>query len=198
MKAKTIISAVFFMLLCIPLAGQETYQQFYGRSLSTSNTGMYVLGSWAVVNMVSGIYGWTRFEGDRKYFSQMNFFWNTVNLSIAGFALHNNHNTDLSLMEAGDVIQKHMNLEKILLINSGLDLGYIGTGLLLKHFSTKNENRKDLLRGYGNSLVLQGGFLLVFDSVMYGILRSQRLDFLNNAGMIFSSDNFMLSLGIEF
>jgi len=159
---------------------------------------MYVLGSWAVVNMVSGIYGWTRFEGDKKYFSQMNLFWNTVNLSIAGFALYNNYNTGLSTMEAGDMIQKHMNLEKILLINSGLDLGYIGSGFLLKHYSTKNEKRKDLLAGYGNSLIIQGGFLLVFDTVMYGILRSQRMDFLNNIGMTLSSDQFMLNLDIKF
>lgn len=198
MKAITITSAVLFILLWIPLTGQVTYQQFYGRSLNTANTGMYVLGSWAIVNMATGIYGWARFEGEKKYFNQMNFFWNIVNLSIAGFALYNNYNTDLSTMEAGDMMQKHMNLEKILLINSGLDLGYIGTGFLLKHFSAKNEKRKDMLAGYGNSLIIQGGFLLVFDAVMYGILRSQRLDFLNYAVMGFSSGNFILSLGIKF
>ena len=198
LKTRVMISAAFFLFLYLPLTGQETYQQFFSRSLSTSNTGMYVLGSWAVVNIATGIYGWTKFEGDKKYFSQMNFFWNTVNLSIAGIALYNNHNTNLSMMAAGDMIQKHMNLEKTLLINSGLDLGYIGTGFLLRHLSTTNEKRQDLLEGYGNSLILQGGFLLVFDAVMYGILRSQRIDFMNNVSMALSSDQFLIRAGMNF
>jgi hypothetical protein len=74
-------------------------------------------------------------------------------------------------------LNTHLSTEKTLLINSALDVGYIGTGFLLKYFSTKASQRNDLLKGYGNSLILQGGFLLVFDLVLYALLRNERMSF---------------------
>jgi hypothetical protein len=36
------------------------------------------------------------------------------------------------------------------------------------------------MNGYGSSLILQGGFLLLFDAVMWGIQHAHRMQFLNN------------------
>jgi sulfite exporter TauE/SafE len=57
-------------------------------------------------------------------------------------------------------------LEKILLLNTGLDLAYITTGFLLKERGNSRNNLQNI--GYGNSLLLQGAFLLIFDLVQYG------------------------------
>jgi len=62
-------------------------------------------------------------------------------------------------------------------------LGYIGTGLLLRHLSCQSENRGDLLKGYGNSLLLQGSFLLVIDLFLNQLLKNQRMDFKNGLSL---------------
>jgi hypothetical protein len=54
------------------------------------------------------------------------------------------------------------------LLNAGLDVAYIATGFYLKERS-KNSSSSERLRGYGNSLLLQGGFLLMFDVALYFI-----------------------------
>ncbi len=168
---------LLLVVFSFTLYGQSSYQEFYSHSLKINNTGMLVLGSWAVGNIATGAYGWIRNEGDRKYFSQMNLFWNLINVTIAGFALHGNAGTDLTELSNNEMISKHLNTEKILLINSGLDIGYIGAGYLMRYFSGSSRNRADLLRGYGNSVMLQGAFLLVFDSVLYLVLRDHRISF---------------------
>jgi hypothetical protein len=176
-QARAVSMSMLLFLITITLSGQSGYDQFYERSLGTTTTGMYVLGSWAIVNMVSGVYGWISYEGDAKYFNQMNFFWNVVNSGIAGFALHENLVTDTSMMKDDGMINRHLRTEKLLLINSVLDLGYIGAGILLKHHSGTSNKRSSLLKGYGNSIILQGSFLLVFDLIMYGVLRDLRTAF---------------------
>lgn len=164
---------------------------FYTTSTKINTTGMYVLGGWAVANIAGGAIGWANSTGSAKYFHQMNLFWNTVNLGIAGFALYNNLTDDISLMSSDEMLLKHTKTENLYLINAGLDVVYIGTGFLLKHLSVGNLNKQDLLKGYGNSIILQGGFLMIFDLIMWGIQRNHRLDFLNGAEFSFiQQENF--------
>ena len=193
-----IIGVAVFTVSCLQLSAQADYGQFYDRSLSTTTSGMYVLGSWAVINIAAGGYGWLKNDGERKYFSQMNLFWNLVNLSIAGFAIINNSQTDLSLMSGDEMMNKHLGTERLLLINAGLDIAYIGTGILMSHFSSRSSTKADLFKGYGNSIILQGSFLFVFDAVLYGILRNQKVEFLRNMEIDFSSQAVMLNFGINF
>jgi hypothetical protein len=164
---------------------------FYTTNTKINSTGMYVLGGWAVANIAGGAVGWAKSTGSAKYFHQMNLFWNTVNLGIAGFALYNNLTDDISLLSSDEMLLKHTKTENLYLINAGLDVVYIGTGFLLKHLSVSNLNKQDLLKGYGNSIILQGGFLMIFDLIMWGIQRNHRLDFLNGAEFSFiQQENF--------
>ncbi|MDO8951110.1 MAG: hypothetical protein Q7U86_00720, partial [Draconibacterium sp.] len=125
---------IFFGFLM--LAGQETeIIDFHRKSNQINTAGMYVLGGWAIANIAGGAVGWANSTGSAKYFHQMNLFWNTVNLGIAGFALYNNLNADISLLSADEMLSKHVKTENLYLINAGLDVVYIGTGFLLKHQS---------------------------------------------------------------
>jgi hypothetical protein len=189
--------AVILTLLFVFIAFSMVFAQeieaidFYKKSNQINTTGMYVLGGWAVANIAGGAIGWANSNGSAKYFHQMNVFWNSVNLGIAGFALYNNLNTDISLLSSEEMLSKHIKTENLYLINAGLDVVYIGTGFLLKHLSTKNLNKQDLLKGYGNSVILQGGFLMAFDMIMWGIQRNHRFNFLKNAEFSFLQfDNF--------
>jgi len=192
-----ILFSILIMISCYTFA-QDDYTEFFKRSIMTNSTGMAVLGGWAIGNITLGAYGWAQYSGQQKYFNQMNLFWNTVNLSIAGFALYKNYHTDASLFDAQEILARHLQTEKILLINSALDIGYIGTGFLLRHLSTRSDQRSELLNGYGNSLILQGGFLFVFDLCLYGILRNQRLDFLDglNIGILPGLNGFQFVLNM--
>ncbi len=178
--------------------GQISPNQFFENHLNASNTGMYVLGSWALMNIGTGAYGWSKYHGNEKYFFQMNLFWNVVNLSIAGMAVYSNWHLDYSQFSQDEMLLKSAQTERILLINSALDLGYIGTGFLLRHLSGTTDKRKDLLLGYGHSLILQGGFLLVFDLVLFGVLRSLRMDFLLDIKPVVTLSQTGVGLAIQF
>ncbi|HNX82827.1 MAG: hypothetical protein KBB24_02005 [Bacteroidales bacterium] len=175
MKAeKRIVVTILMLMTVVVVVAQDGSRAFGEVSLAANNAGMYVLGGWALANMAAGAYGWAAFEGEKKYFSQMNLFWNIVNLSIAGFALYSNYSTDLLSLGDGEIMTKHLKTERLFLINSGLDVAYMGAGILMRHLGTGSERRGDLLKGYGNAVILQGGFLLVFDIVMYFIFRDIR------------------------
>lgn len=174
---KKICILVFFLITAGTLAGQNNHTGIYETSLHINNTGMYVLGSWALVNIAGSSVGWATTSNDDKYFHQMNVFWNTINLSIAGFALYANYNQDFASLSSTELLQKHDNSQNLYLINAGLDVLYMGAGSYLWHLSNKKENSKPRLLGYGKSVVLQGAFLFVFDLAMFFILQNHRMNF---------------------
>lgn len=195
MKQSLII--ILFLAGILPLFGQNSEMtDFYIKSSQINTSGMYILGGWAVANIAGGAIGWANSTESAKYFHQMNLFWNTVNLGIAGFALYNNLNTDISVISADEMLAKHIKTENLYLINAGLDVVYIGTGFLLKHLSSKNLKKQDLLKGYGNSVILQGGFLMAFDLAMWVVQRNHRLDFLKNAEFSFIQYENISKLGV--
>jgi hypothetical protein len=139
----------------------------YARNRVTK-TAMLTLGTWAVANITSGFIVSGQNSGTTKYAWQMNAYWNFVNLGLAGMgylrALKEGERT-YSLLENYDAQNA---LEKIYLFNLGLDLGYIGGGLYLRERGLNSTNLKTSaqLQGYGTSIVIQGGFLLLMDGIM--------------------------------
>jgi hypothetical protein len=169
---------LILLLIFIPLVTvAQDYQQFYEKSLNINQTGMYVLGGWALANIASGAYGWSKYNGPTKYFHQMNLFWNTVNLSIAGIGLYSAISTDPFLMETANILKEQRKTENIYLINAGLDVLYMAGGYYMTHLSLSKTKNRDLLKGYGQSVMLQGAFLFVFDLVMYAIQWQHRSSF---------------------
>ena len=143
-------------------------QNFQMERKNINETAMLVLGGWAVGNILVGTYGNFKATGEAKYFHQFNAMWNVVNLGIAAFGYFNAVNSDPSSMTNLEIIKDFNSLQNFLLLNAGLDVAYIATGLYLKERS-KNSSSAERLRGYGNSLLLQGGFLLLFDVSLFFI-----------------------------
>jgi len=81
----------------------------------------------------------------------------------------------MSLLTQEELLSKMVKTENLYLINAGLDVLYIGGGFLMRHLANRSVKSYDLLRGYGNAVILQGAFLLVFDAVMYGVVNSHRI-----------------------
>ena len=44
---------------------------------------------------------------------------------------------------------------------------------LMKEMAKTREKNRNILNGYGRSLILQGGFLLAFDAVLYLAIQSK-------------------------
>lgn len=145
---------------------QTTLTDVYRQQNITNQTAMTVLGSWAAVNIIGGAYLSTRTTGEDKYFHQMNALWNTVNLSIAAVgyftALKGSGNPS-----AFNVINDHYGFQKVLLFNTGLDVGYVIGGAYLLERSKNDTDRADQWKGWGRALVLQGAFLFCFDLTTY-------------------------------
>lgn len=138
--------------------------------ISMNSKGMLVLGGWAVSNIIVGGIGMTQTGGTTKYFHQMNAAWNSINLAIAGFGYYGLKNQSLD-MSFSETLSEFHSFEKILLFNAGLDIGYMALGAFLWERGLRKESNR--LTGYGQSLILQGGFLFAFDTVLYFLNRAE-------------------------
>ncbi|MBK6680328.1 MAG: hypothetical protein IPG53_10015 [Ignavibacteriales bacterium] len=162
---KTLLLLIFLPLFVLAQDVVPSLKEFEDTKYEINRTGMLVLGGWALANIVSGTTLSFTTKGEAKYFNQFNALWNTVNLGLALNGLFNTGTDSLSLLNS---VTGHQTLQNIFVLNAGLDLAYIATGLFLKE-KAKNSDKKDILNGYGNSLLVQGAFLLVFDAAMYFI-----------------------------
>ncbi|WP_375561915.1 hypothetical protein ACE193_05040 [Bernardetia sp. OM2101] len=149
--------------------------QINKKRLSLQKNSMYVLGGWSVTNFAySGATLAAGVEnGENKYFHQFNIYWNTVNFALAGSSLlFAKKDTDLNYAQT---LKAYHSTESLFLLNTGIDIGYMATGLYLRErakTSTNTKNTNQLL-GYGKSLILQGGFLFLFDLTAYTLNKHQ-------------------------
>ncbi len=157
----------------------QSLMQFNKERTQIDKRLMIGLGSWATSNfIVSGI-GWATVpKSEAYYFNQMNVLWNTVNLGLAipGYYKAKNDNRTLSFNETKKIQRKTQN---IFLLNTGLDVVYISSGFLLRNSAQSNLSERDRFNGFGNALILQGGFLFIFDLTAYAIHKCQVNKFLN-------------------
>ena len=192
---KTILFSFLFSFLWIAAHGQ-THQDFYTQSLNINQSGMYFLGGWALANMATGTFGWIRYDGVQKYFHQMNAAWNLVNAGIATYALLDMAGTDLTLLSDSEMMRQHIRSENIYLINAGLDLLYMAGGAWMIHAAGNNEKRHDLLKGYGQAVILQGAFLFLFDLTKFAIQYNHRMNFTETtANLGLTGNGLTLTIG---
>jgi hypothetical protein len=170
----------FFLILVLmggtagTAASEEiTREDFDERRNRINAAGMLTLGSWALANIGVNTALYFATEEDIRYFYEMNVLWNVVNLGIAGLGYWGAVRAEPSEDLFGSVDAQY-GLEKALLFNAGLDTAYMMTGLFLMEHAGNASSNQARFRGYGQSLLLQGGFLLVFDLVMYAVQRRSR------------------------
>jgi len=140
----------------------------YSRNMLTKNA-MLVLGGWSVANIASGFIVAGQTTGEAKYIWKMNAYWNFINLGLAGLAYFNTVRSMNKHYSFSENNKAQRGMEKLYVFNAGLDLVYIVGGFYLRERGLKETDQKkmDQFRGYGSSIILQGGFLLVMDCVMY-------------------------------
>lgn len=160
-----------FLLIFFPLfVGAQSFNtdEFNAKRYKINETGMKVLGAWAIGNLAySGVAVFNN-TGQNKAFHQMNIGWGAINLALAGVGYLGTRDaaTNLSVIES---LKQLESTKRIFLFNAGLDIGYMATGayMLERSKNTSNQKRSDQLAGFGKSIMVQGGFLFAFDLVMY-------------------------------
>ena len=173
MSSRGLLTALLRLITAGPVIAEDVADSMlesYQRRQHVNRVGMIVLGGWAVGNIVLGSVLSLTEIGDSA-FHQMNALWNTVNLGLATAGLVRAFRGSPPPTFAKEIRAQH-SIEKILLLNAGLDGGYMAFGLYLMQL--KEGRFAESYPGWGRSLVLQGSFLLAFDLVMYLIHRQNR------------------------
>jgi len=163
------------ILLALLLCTQAAFGQVanYQSEFNTINKNLMLgLGSYAVSNFVVSGIGYATSENEAtKRFHEMNVMWNTVNIGLAvpGYLKAVRGGGEMTLEE---MVKAQKKTETIFLVNDVLDIGYIAAGLWMRQNAANFPGQEDLYTGYGNSLMLQGAFLFVFDAYAYHVHRN--------------------------
>ena len=145
------------------------FAQLNERRIATNKTGMTILGAWGAANIVGGVAGvLASSDQEWKSFHTMNALWGAVNLGIAGMGYMGARKEAKQTLSCDKMLDRYESGKRLFLINAGLDVAYIGSGVALSAYAD-DLNDSDRWRGYGRSVTMQGIFLLVFDGTMYAL-----------------------------
>lgn len=149
---------------------------FNQQRLKKQQTAMLVLGAWAVGNVGSGLALRGKNDGVDRYFHEMNAGWGVINLTLAGLGYWSSMKADPGSFDLATTIAEQHKIQKILLLNTGLDVGYVLGGAYLIEKSKNTSNQPERLKGFGRSIILQGSFLFAFDLATYLVHAKQNKD----------------------
>jgi hypothetical protein len=155
------------------------YDSVNTRHNKISKTGTLLLSGWATASLVSGLIGKNNSTGELKFFHKRNVLWGSINLGLSGLGYLRIKGEERTSYTVGQTFKRVEAAQKIFLFNTGLDLAYVAFGLYTRERANSFAgDKEDRLRGTGNSLLLQGGFLTLFDGVLYLLHKnnSNRLD----------------------
>ena len=136
--------------------------------------GLAVLTAWVLLNLIGS--GYYLAHADRRhepyYFHGLNVLWNLVNAGLAAWGILRLHFHPPAGLNAAELLSSQHYYEMLFGINAALDVLYVLAGSYLRRRAAQSgQLRPERLLGYGRSLWVQGGFLLLFDAGMWGLLR---------------------------
>ena len=176
MKNLTLTFLLYSFFFASYAQDMEVFNQ-YNRELNThSRNGMIALGSWGVGNIIVGTAGvLTTKQGSTMFsFHLMNASWNLVNLGIALPAYFGARKRLKKEYDIPGSFKLQRKQETLYAINMAADVLYVGSGVFMQEFGNRysNPNVRDSFKGMGYSLIMQGGFSLLFDAAMLGVHKS--------------------------
>lgn len=161
-------------LICLIAGSLQSFSQkvdltkFEKERVRYTKNSMAVLAGWSVVNIVGSGLATKTHNAEVRAFHQMNVMWGGINLALSGLGYFGASPEKINNPVLADVMKHQNRIEKTYLINLGLDVVYVGSGLLMNKTSD-NQKNPEKFEGYGNSIILQGGFLLLYDAIVYSI-----------------------------
>ena len=159
---------LLYILLCVSSGNlfsqaNTDFINFNAKRNKINRHAMYVLGGWGVANMGFSGVEYSKATGSDRYFHQMNLMWGGINALIAGGSLLMKDKNDLNLSQT---VRFQNSTEKTFAVNAAVDLLYSSAGLYLTERARNDLKHADKYNGWGNSLIMQGGFLFLFDATI--------------------------------
>lgn len=165
---RLLFSAIFIITLGSAI-GQASFNDSLAQSRNRiTQKAMLTLGAWATANIATGFIVASQTQGEAKYVWRMNAYWNFINLGLAAMGYLNARKAMMKKNGLADNFSAQQSIEKLYVFNLGLDLVYITGGFYLRERgnSQTKAGSRDQFKGYGTSIAIQGGFLLLMDGVM--------------------------------
>jgi hypothetical protein len=164
--------------LCVYVAAtaqqlKTSFESLHEKRINTDRTGVLVLGSWGAVNVLGGVTGYIIADGtEAQAFHGMNAIWGAVNFGIATAGYIGNRKEANKEMDCSRMLHRYEATKRLYLLNAGLDVLYVGTGVVL-NAKADEFNNPVRWRGYGKSIAMQGVALLIFDGTMFAMHHKQ-------------------------
>ena len=159
-------------VICFSSFSQQSFNDSIAFTRNyTTQKAMIVLGGWAAANIATGFIIAGQAHGEAQYFWRMNAYWNLINEGLVIMGYLGARQAMQKKIRTCGIEAAQMSIEKLYAFNFGLDLAYIATGFFLREKGINSTSLKsqDQLKGYGSSIAVQGGFLLVMDGFMIWI-----------------------------
>lgn len=156
------LGLIMAIVSSIQAQSDTTLPYIVQKQFKLQRTSTQILAGWSVANLTLSGIALGQANGSNKYFHEMNLYWNVINVGIAGIGLLGLRKINES-PTVSSVVKEHYTLQKSLLLNTGLDIAYVTSGfwLLDKSKTEITQVRSERFRGFGQAVVVQGGFLLV-------------------------------------
>lgn len=157
------------VVFCYKANAQQliSFDSLNKKRIKTNTLGMAHLGAWGAVNVAAGGVGYfVSSDREWKSFHGMNAIWGVTNLAIAYMGYRSAKNEARKTLTIDEELHRYEQNKKLFLLNAGLDVLYIGTGVTLHAYVDQFEDT-DMWSGFGKSIALQGIALLIFDGTMY-------------------------------
>lgn len=123
---------------------------------------------WGGLNVAGGLaLAWASSRSAQQArwsFGMMSAGWGVVNIGIGAVALAT---TSPPAATTDAVLGAERTFHDLLLLNLGLNVGYMGVGTAMLVAGTRDVAAADAWRGYGSALILQGLGLLVLDGIAF-------------------------------
>jgi hypothetical protein len=140
------------------------HQQFY----RAQQQSLSLLSGWSVLNVAySPLASQNLFNPTTtlEYFHLGNFNWSLLNIGIAGLSHYSVYRKSTQPWSISGLKTQKRKVKRTIKINIALDCMYIIAGALLKQAASVNSEDYQNFQGNGNSIILQGSFLLFYDSI---------------------------------
>lgn len=162
----------FFILSLHVQAQTAAIDSLWTQRLTTDKKTSWVLGTWAASNFIISLPGMHSTDLQQRYYHRGNVYWNVVNLSLAtfGYLQTRNEKPPENLTE---LFHRERKMQVIFGINALADVGYMASGLYLMNHRSGVVMKDAQFNGFGQTLLVQGAALLVFDAVLYAHKRKR-------------------------
>ncbi len=161
---RIILFLIISLLLSEESFSQDNYWDLYEQRVIQNDRNKNILLGWGAANVVSGI---ALYNSDYRDFGLMNASWGAINMGIAIMAKRNAQRFNPDTHSISDIISEELRFNRIVALNTGLDVGYMGAGWAMMHFGEDSITRQ-----FGTSVLIQGAFLFAYD--LFLLIESSR------------------------